>query len=256
MICAIIQARMGSTRLPGKVLADIEGKTMLARVVGQAQAASLVDRVAVATSIAEADDSIAEACAAIDAPCFRGSEEDVLDRYYGAARAMGADAIIRLTADCPLLDPRVIDRVVGAFQAGSFDYVSNTVDRTYPDGLDVEVFSFQALERAMKEAEWKSEREHVTAYIWKHPERFRTDQVKDVCDRSRFRWTVDQSEDLELVRCVYRLLGNRPVSLESVLEIVANAKDLSLLNAGIECNEGYTKSLAEDDVIAHRGASE
>jgi len=166
---------------------------------------------------------------------------------------METDAIVRLTADCPLLDPEVIDRVVEAFKRASFDYVSNTIDRSYPDGLDAEVFSFHALERAMNEAEWKSEREHVTAYIWKHPERFRLGQVIDSCNHSQMRWTVDRPEDLEFVRGVYRHLAGRPACLETVLAVIADNEELSAINAGIERNEGYRKSIAEDLATAARG---
>lgn len=246
---AIIQARMSSTRLPGKVLADIEGRSMLVRVVEQVKLAGLVDRVTVATSSGPADDDIAAACVAMGVACFRGSEDDVLDRYYRAALWTRADVIVRLTADCPLLDPSVIDKCVASYRDGAFDYVSNTVYRTYPDGLDVEVFSFEALERAWKESRWKSEREHVTPFIWKHPEIFRLGRLTHNSDRSDLRWTVDRQEDLEFVRCIYRRLAGRAVSMGALLEVLSDDQDLARINAGIECNEGYRKSIGEDEPV-------
>lgn len=243
---AVVQARMASTRLPGKVLADIEGKTMLTRVLEQAKSASLIDRVIVATSDRQPDDAIESACGSVGVDCFRGSEEDVLDRYYQAAVSSEADVIVRLTADCPLLDPGVIDKAVSAFRGGAFDYVSNTVHRSYPDGLDVEVFSFEALERSWKESRWKSEREHVTSYIWKHPELFRIGSITNDQDQSNMRWTVDRREDLEFVRGVCRALAGRPVSLQAVLEIVARNESFAKVNSGISCNEGYRKSIMDD----------
>lgn len=250
MICAIIQARMGSSRLPEKVLADVEGKSMLARVVEQVKRSALVDQVMVATSVSHADDRIAAACCAMHLACFRGSEEDVLARYHGAARSAGADVIVRITADCPLMDPQIIDCVVGAFLEGSYDYAANTIERTYPDGLDVEVFSMQALDTAFQEARLKSEREHVTPFLWKRPEQFRLKHVSGDEDHSALRWTVDEAVDLEFVRRVYRQLAGRPVTMEAVLQIVMKDADLRSINAQFECNEGYQKSLREDRVLA------
>src|SRR5579871_1881320 len=192
---AIIQARMASTRLPGKVLADIGGRPMLARVIDRVRAASTIDDVLVATSTSRADDAIEVLCREHRIAVFRGDENDVLDRYYRAAQATRADVVVRITADCPLHDPQVIDTVVSRFDPSRFDYASNAVDRTYPDGLDVEVFSFQALERAWREAQWASEREHVTAFIWKHPDRFRLHHVCQATDLSAARWTVDEPSD-------------------------------------------------------------
>ena len=166
---AMIQARMSSTRLPGKVLEPIEGRTMLSRVVRRAQLARLIDGVVVATTQAEADGAIVEECARLEVECFRGPEDDVLDRYLRAARAASADAIIRVTSDCPLLDPEVIDTVIRSFIGANVDYASNTIQRTFPRGLDTEVFSRGALERAAREADEPHQREHVTPYFWENP---------------------------------------------------------------------------------------
>ena len=148
---AIIQARMGSTRLPGKVLAEVVGQPMLFHVVNRARRARTLDGVIVATSDSQADDVVSQFCREVGVTCFRGSEADVLDRYYQAARHFDIATIVRLTADCPLLDPLVVDRVVQAFETGGCDFVSNTFERSFPDGLDTEVFSRDALERAGEE---------------------------------------------------------------------------------------------------------
>src|ERR1017187_648665 len=197
---AIIQARIGSTRLPGKVLADILGHPMLWRVVDRVRQAQKVDQVIVATTSATRDDALAEFCQAHQIECFRGDEQDVLDRYFQAARKSGATTIIRITADCPLIDPGVIDRVVGIYQQGGFDYVSNTIEVTYPDGLDTEVFSFASLEQAWQEATKTSEREHVTPYL-RTSGKFQVRNVENDLGLPLFehRWTVDEPADLEFV---------------------------------------------------------
>jgi spore coat polysaccharide biosynthesis protein SpsF len=250
---AIIQARMTSTRLPGKILADLAGCPLLERVVGRAKRAKLLQLVAIATTDRPTDDAVAALCDKIGVACFRGSEDDVLDRYYQAAKTFAAETVVRLTADCPLLDPDVIDRAVRCFQAGDFDYLSNGVERTYPDGLDTEVFRFTALERAWREARLKSEREHVTPYLYKHPELFRLGSEKNDRDFSALRWTVDEPEDLEFVRAVYGHFGpERTFGMADVLKLLGEHPELQAINAGFEINEGYQKSLREDAVIEKR----
>src|SRR5436190_2821698 len=181
---AIIQARMASTRLPGKVLADIEGRPLLQEVIERVARAKTLDLVAIATSDTQPDDRIVEFCKDNRTAYFRGSLDDVLDRFKMAAAYFGADVIVRLTADCPLLDPEVIDKVVKVFQEEDCDYAANVIECTYPDGLDTEVFGYQALRRAWQEAQLKSEREHVTPYIRNHPEVFRLKNVKHPEDLS------------------------------------------------------------------------
>jgi spore coat polysaccharide biosynthesis protein SpsF (cytidylyltransferase family) len=246
---AIIQARMGSTRLPNKVLADIDGAPMLARVVRRVRQAKSIDDVVVATSTHPQDDAVEAFCRAEGIACFRGSEDDVLDRYHGAARAAGADIVVRISADCPLHDPSVIDAVVKRFDPARHDYVSNTVDRTYPDGLDTEVFSIAALERAWREARWSSEREHVTPYIWKQPNLFRIEQVTQPRNLSDLRWTVDEPRDLALVRELYRRLGSDGFSMDDVAALLAQDEVLRSVNTGIPANEGYEMSLQRDRVV-------
>ena len=246
-VVAIIQARMGSTRLPGKSLAEIEKHPMLWHVIQRVKRAHLVDRVVVATSTSPADDAIEAMCHESGTACYRGSEFDVLDRFYTAARAEKAAQVVRITADCPLIDPEIIDRVVRRFQRGDVDYASNVMVRTYPDGLDTEVCSFSALEKAWHEATKSSEREHVTPYL--RIGKFRTANVE--CDSislyQHYRWTVDEMEDLEFIRSVYRAMrGKLDFGMNDVLELLEKNPGLEKMNSEIVSNRGYYKSLFEE----------
>ena len=245
---------MGSTRLPGKVLADIVGRPMLWHVVNRVKQSKLVDRVVVATSNKAGDDPIADFCNREGHACFRGSEDNVLDRYYQAARHFDAETVVRITADCPLVDGQVIDEVVECFNKGEFDYTTNTLERTYPDGLDTEAFSFASLERSWGEAKLKSEREHVTPYMRNHPELFRLGNVRFTEDRSSLRWTVDEPKDLEFVRAVYGHLGLCAFGMTEVFKLLREHSQLSEMNKGIERNEGYLKSLREDEALQSTSA--
>lgn len=221
-VTAIIQARMGSTRLAGKVLEDLGGETVLARVVNRTRRAKRVDDVVIATTAQPSDDVIVGLCQERGWPVFRGSEEDVLDRYYRAALAFGADVVVRVTSDCPLIEPAIIDRVVSEFlsQRPKLEYVSNSLERTFPLGLDVEVMSFEALEKAWQEDRNPAWREHVTPYIWHHPERFRIRNVASDTDYSYMRWTVDTIEDLTFVRKIYEHFQDDGFSWKEVLRLL------------------------------------
>ncbi len=246
---AIIQARMSSSRLPGKVMAEISGKPMLYHVVKRIERAKMIDLVTVATSDLRSDNIVEGFCRDNGIRCFRGDLDDVLDRYYRAAKYFGAQIIIRLTADCPLLDPDIIDRVVKTFSEGAFDYVSNVMEYTYPDGLDTEVFTLEALERAWREARLKSEREHVTPYIRNRPEIFRLANVSHREDISHLRWTVDCPQDMNFVRSVFEQFGDSFFSMGEILDLLNQRPELSSMNAGIETNAGYLKSLREDGMV-------
>ena len=242
---AIIQARMSSTRLPGKILLDVEGQPLLMRVIERVRRARTIDEVVLATTTSEADDQVAAFCAERGIAFERGSEHDVLERYYQAARAHGATTVVRITGDCPLIDPAVIDRVIDDFHRGGADYVANVFRYTWPDGLDTEVFSFEALHRAWQEADRQADREHVTSYI-RTSDKFRTRGVENDIDLSTFnyRWTVDDPADLAFVRAIYARLADRPdFGCEEVLMLLDKSPELRDLESGAIRNEGYYKSL-------------
>ena len=233
-IVAIIQARMGSTRLPGKVLEEIAGMTMLERVVRRTAASRLISEVIVATTVSPHDDVIFAASSGIGCRCFRGSEQDVLDRYFRAAVEFKAEIVVRITSDCPLIDAAVVDRVITAFLDGAPDYASNTLERTYPRGLDTEVLSRAALERAWREADQPGQREHVTPFIWQQPSRFRLLSVIDDEDHSHHRWTVDTIDDLQFVRTLLERWPNpEEPGWRDVLHLVESASDLASINAHV-----------------------
>lgn len=250
LILAIVQARMASERLTGKVLMKISGKPVLQLVVERTLQASLIDDIVVATSVNPEDDVIEEFCDEMDYRCFRGDEEDVLDRFHQVALHFEPSAVVRITSDCPLIDPVVIDEVVVVFLESECDYASNTLTRTYPRGLDTEVFTYETLQRAWGEAKLPSEREHVTPYIWKNPTKFRLQNVKDEEDNSNIRLTVDEEEDLELIRRIYDELhtDDEVFIYKDVLELLNKKPHLLDINAGINGNAGYKKSLERDRV--------
>lgn len=236
-VVAIIQARMGSSRLPGKVLKDIAGKPMLGRVVERTQKAKMIDEVVIATTLDTSDDAVAEFCCSVRIQCFRGSVFDVLDRFYQAARSFTADIVVRLTGDCPLLDPELIDKAIVELESNNLDFAANRLPppwkRTYPVGLDVEVCTFAALERAWKEAEKPFEREHVMPYLYDEKDRFRVSVLEADEDHSDQRWTVDTPEDLELMRKVYGYFKNiKAFSWKDVLDYFKEHPELSRINAG------------------------
>jgi len=248
---AIIQARTGSTRLPGKVLLDVGGKTVLERVVQRVRAARGVEEVIVATTTERDDDRIATWCAVHGVACHRGSADDVLDRFHQAARAKSPDRIVRITADCPLMDPAVIDLVIAAHEQSRADYAANTIEPTFPDGLDVEVLSFGALERAWREARLASEREHVTPYLWKNPGLFSLHSVKNTEDLSGKRWTLDEPEDYRFIREVYRILADAGdiFGMDTVLAMLREHPQVERINARFRRNDGYEKSVRDDTAI-------
>ncbi|HYU44765.1 MAG TPA: glycosyltransferase family protein [Terriglobales bacterium] len=234
-VVAIIQARMGSTRLPGKVLKDLCGETVLARVVNRTRRATLLNKVVVATSVQPADDAILQECGRLSVACFRGDEADVLDRYYRAAEKFSADAIVRITSDCPLIDPEVSDKTIRAFLEQHPDYASNVLERRYPRGLDTEVMTFAALETARREARDPHQREHVTPFLYQHPERFRLVSVTGDRDYSHYRWTLDTVEDLEFLRSVYRRRAEASdPAWQDVLRILEREPDLAAINEHVK----------------------
>jgi spore coat polysaccharide biosynthesis protein SpsF (cytidylyltransferase family) len=245
MVGGIIQARMGSSRLPGKIMLKLIDKTVLEHIVLRVKAAKLIDKVIVATTTNQKDNVVEKLCNELSVCCFRGSEENVLERYYGAAREFGADIIVRLTADDPLKDPEIIDQAIKILLDNNFDYVSNTMPPTYPEGIDVEVFKFEALKRAYYEAELSSEREHVTPYIWKNEFIFNAYNLENNEDLSQMRWTLDTNDDYQFMTCVYENLyqPNRIFHMADVINLLAKRPDLAAINSGHIRNEGYLKSI-------------
>lgn len=234
-VVAIMQARMGSTRLPGKVLEGIGGESMLERVITRLRRAHLINEVWIATTDLAVDDAIVSECRKNSACVSRGDENDVLDRYFRAAQLSKAEVVVRITSDCPLIDPEVTDKTIAAFLETLPDYASNVMQRTYPRGLDTEVMSFVALERAWRQAQKPYEREHVTPYIYEHPEEFKLLSVTGEEDYSSHRWTVDTPEDLAFIRAVYsRFPADTAFSWRDVLVLLQREPELVELNRFIQ----------------------
>jgi spore coat polysaccharide biosynthesis protein SpsF len=233
-VAAIVQARMGSSRLPGKVLLDLGGETVLARVINRLRRAKLLDDIVIATTQAAADDAIVRECDRLSVSTFRGSEGDVLDRYYQAAKVREPEIIVRITSDCPLIDPILVDSTITVFIDERADYASNTIVPTYPRGLDTEVFSRNALGRAWSGAHRPYEREHVTPYLYQHPELFRIASTHAPIDYSHFRWTLDTPEDLQLIRRIYSRFSNQDsFGWEEVVTLMEREPELGALNSHI-----------------------
>jgi len=238
-VVAIIQARMSSTRLPGKVLKLASGRTMLDRMLERVKKARTISEVVTATTTDPSDDSIARACKKLGVSVFRGSLQDVLDRFYQAARMHHADIIVRLTADCPLIDPALIDETVNALIQQKADFACNRLpppfSRTYPIGLDVEACTFKALEQAWRGADQKHEREHVLPYLYNVPGRFKVLQLNYTMDLGHLRWTLDTPEDLVLLRRVYRYFrGRNDFSWLEVLQLQQQQPALFAINERVQ----------------------
>jgi spore coat polysaccharide biosynthesis protein SpsF len=237
-VVIIVQARMTSTRLPGKVLKLVLNKPLLEYQIERLQRVRSADDIVIATTVHSTDDPIVGLCDRLSVHHYRGPEEDVLARYHGAAVACNADAIIRVTSDCPVIDPAVIDRVARFFieHRGDYDYVSNTQVRSYPRGMDTEVFSFAALCEAFHEASKPAEREHVTPFIYTNSHRYRLADIVHPEDESRHRWTVDTPEDFELIkRIIESLYPSEPhFDLKSMLDLIRHNPEWMKINEHIE----------------------
>jgi spore coat polysaccharide biosynthesis protein SpsF len=235
-VVAIIQARMGSTRLPGKVMRLLAGKPMIQRVTERVQRARKVDQVVVATTTLKEDDALADFVAKqLPVRVTRGPWDDVLTRYHEAAVATDASTIVRITSDCPLLSPQVTARVIEEFHREKCDYASNAVVRTYPRGLDTEVMTRAALDRSNREAKDPADREHVTQYINDHPDLFRMHDVVDSEDHSDLRWTVDTEDDFRLVEKIYGHFGtNAAFEYADVLDLIRKNPSWSEINRHVE----------------------
>jgi spore coat polysaccharide biosynthesis protein SpsF len=254
---AIIQARLDSTRLPGKVLRPIVGRPMLLHIIERVRAACGLEGLVVATSEEDSDAPIRELCRSHEVQCFSGSKTDVLDRFYRAASEYGGDPIIRVTGDCPFVDPQLIERVIEFGRAGDYDHLGLATGAgasfmqggRFPDGLDLECFRYGTLAEAWKQATSDSDREHVTPYIWKHPDRFKLGTLKADRDYSDLRWTVDTAADLEMVERVYEGLfkADPPFLMADILKFLEENPEVSVLNREQIGLEGYGEIWADED---------
>ena len=254
---AIIQGRMGSVRLPGKIMMPLCGQIpalgcMLARVKQSKQ----IDQLIVATTTNPEDQAVVQYLQGTNQEYFRGSEQDLLDRYYQGAKTFGAkssDIVVRLTADCPVIDPDVIDDIVKIYKAGGYDFVSNTLQPySFPDGMDVEVFSFKNLERAWREASLPSHREHVTFYFWQHPDLFKIFYHKSDKDLTSYRLTLDYSEDYQVLQKVYEHFSGFEFSMQDILQFLDQHPEIRNINAALPQNAGWLESLEADKKFLNR----
>ena len=246
MIGCIIQARMGSSRLPGKALMKSDsGKPLLYYVINQLRYCSKIKNLVIATTTNQEDDEIEKFANNNSVNVFRGKEKDVLDRYFQCAKKYSFSTIVRITADCPLIYPQIVDKVVEQFFSGNYDFATNTLTRTFPIGTDVEVFSFSALNRAWENAQLPSEREHVTPYL-RNKENYKIINVENDKNISNLRLTVDRIEDVELIKQILNNISINPIHLEDILELFSQKPELIEINKHINHNEGFNKSLEED----------
>jgi len=245
VVIAIIQARMGSTRLPGKVLMEINDRALLAYQLDRISKSKKLDRVVVATSILEKDDAIEAFCKDYGIDCYRGSENDVMSRYYECCKQYNPDTVVRMTADCPLIDPEIIDAVVQKFEDDNVDYCGNTVppkSSKFPDGSDVEVFSMKALEKAYSEIKDPHLREHVTFQFWQDP-KYKSSQLIQNKDWSSYRITVDYPEDFKVVKYIFRELKRQNIFgyIDEIIDIVNSNENIKNKNSQYYFGQGWKK---------------
>ena len=261
---AIIQARMSSTRLPNKALLNIGDKPMLLHVVNQTMSSKFIDDVIIVTTTLQQDKKIEKFCEKNNLKCFRGSNNDLLDRYYKCAKKFSCNPIIRISSDCPFIDPRVIDQVISKFLKNSFDYVANNLEKSknnwknsicnFPQGMVIEISTFDALEKAWLKAKKPSEREHVFPYIQFHPKLFKVSNVIHKKDLSFIRCTVDRKEDLKFVREIWKRKPKtkKILDIDDIHKIIQKEPLLVEINNKIEFDEGYKKSLKRDKLVKLR----
>ncbi len=249
-VVAIIQARTGSSRLPNKVLADIENKPMIWHVINRIKKVKSIHHIVLATTRKKTDLKLIKIAKDNEILSYRGDDNDVLTRYYQCALKIHADIIIRITGDCPLTDYLVVEEMLEFFLTKNYDYISNRISPTYPDGLDVEIFSFKTLQKANRLAKLLSEREHVTPYIVKHPKMFKIYNYANITNYSNLRWTVDEEKDLQFVRAIYHKMRPKLIfSMNDVIKLISRNPKLLNINSNISRDEGYQKSLKFDKKI-------
>jgi len=237
----IVQARMTSTRLPGKVMEIVCDKPILEHLINRLKTIRSADQIVIATTVNETDNQIVSLCKKLDTLYYRGSEEDVLGRYYEAAVEYGGDVIIRITSDCPVIDPDVVSYLIDFYMRNlkKYDYVTNTLKRTYPRGMDAEIVSFKALKEAHFNAYDPSDREHVTPFIRNRPTQYRLHNIKYSSDLSRYRLTVDTSEDMELIRRIFESLyvENPEFKMKDILTVLEVNSEWPSVNSHVEENK-------------------
>lgn len=250
---AVIQARMGSIRLPGKVLMKINGITVLECLLEQISYSKYLTDKIIATTTEKNDDQIIDVAKSMGVSFFRGNQSDVLDRYYQCAKKFSINNIVRISADAPLIDPSIVDRTIQIYEKSNFDYVNNFSKNRFPVGTEVEVFSFSALEKVWKNAIKPSEREHVTPYFYNNPDVFSIGHLENTLDLSNLHWTVDRAEDLEFVKTIFQSINKRPILLDDILQLLTKRPSLLEINKKIDPHEGYKKSIS-DDLNSNNGA--
>ena len=261
MIYAIIQARMGSTRMPGKVMLDLCGSPVIEHVINRLKESTLIDKIIIATSTNSNNKPLIDFCIKNELLYFVGSENDVLDRYYQAAKDNDIkedDIVIRITSDCPLIDPFVVDKVIKEHISTNNDYTANVIECTYPDGLDCEVFNFSVLKDTWINANLSSQREHVTLYIRDNPNKFKLGNVKNDVDLSDLRWTLDEKEDFIFIKEVYKNLYRKDsfFAMDDIVDLLHKKPELLEINSKFTRNEGLIKSLKEDVDLGSRNVNE
>ena len=251
MIIAILQTRMGSSRFPNKVLRKIKGKTLLELYTNRVKKSQLVNKIVIATTKKSEDDIIKKIATKLGLECFRGSENDLLDRYYQCAKKYHADVVVRLTPDDPFVDYQVVDRAIQIYKDNQVDFVTNHFDPTYPEGLDIEVYSINALEKSWQEAKLLSEREHVFPYIQNNQNQFKIINFKQEQDYSHLRWTIDYECDYEMTKVIYDYLyDKKPIFLqEDILQILDKHPEISEMNSHIKRKEGVNLTKTNDRIV-------
>ena len=247
MTTAIIQARMGSQRLPGKVMMKILKKPILYFVINQIKQCKHVDKIIVATTTLSKDDVIHNYAKSLGVDTFRGNPSNVLDRYFQCAKNFSMDTIVRITADNPLIDPNIVDLLIDKYNNTKSDYGTNCLPRTFPYGTEVEIFSFKKLHEVWKNAKKPSEREHVTPYFYNHPDLFKIINLEYSKNISNLRWTIDREMDLKLFQSIVSKINHRPILLNDILMLYSKEPKLFELNKPLIQNEGYVKSLKDDE---------
>jgi len=245
-VSAIIQVRMGSTRLPGKVMKKLNGISLLECQLNQLQYCRLLDQIIIATTTNPEDNIIEKFAHSKDIQCFRGSSLDVLDRYFQCAKKFNLKHIARITSDCPLIDPTIVDQTIEIYNKETYDYVNNFYKRSFPSGTEVEIISFNTLEKTWKEAKKPSEREHVTPYIYNNPMKFKIGKLEYKKNISNLHWAVDRIEDLKLVKTLYQKINKKPILLDDILNLIKKDPSLLEINKNTNPHEGYIKSLEEE----------